>query len=101
MYQGVVNLVAFVYLFLANQISGRQLVAETDRLVSGDLIDGLPDECMDDFEVLHEKMSLCVWDKRTYDESPGLYIDGSELRVHVEAFINKWGKVLAELICKK
>ena len=101
MYQGVVGLVAFIYLYLANQITGRQLVAEIDRLVSGDFINGLSDECMDDFDDLHENMTLCVWDKHTYDESPELYINEDELREYVGLFINKWGSILAGLICQK
>ncbi len=101
MYSGVTILIAFIYLFLANHISGRQLVSEIDRLVSGDLIDGLSDECMNDFDELHENMSMCVWDKQTYDESPGLYINENELREFVEDFISRWGSMIAELICTK
>ena len=101
MYQGIVTMIAFIYLFLANKISGRQLVTEIDWLVSEDQIDGLPDDCIDAFDDLHEKMSLCVWDKQTYEESPGLYINEAELRDHVQAFIDQWGLMLAELICKK
>ena len=101
MYQGVLGLVAFIYLYLANQVTGRQLVAEIDRLVSDGSINGLPDQCMDEFDDLHEKMSLCVWDKQTYDQSPGLYINESEMRECVEIFIKKWGATLAALIIKK
>ena len=101
MYQGIVSLVAFIYLYLANHVTGRQLVAEIDLLVSSDLIDGIPEECMDEFEGLHESMSLCVWDKQTYDESSELYINEEELREHVESFIGKWGTTLSGLICKK
>lgn len=99
--QGIISMIAFLYLYLANQITGRQLVAEIDRLVSSDLIKGLPDECMDDFDDLHEKMALCVWDKQTYDESPGLYINDEELREYVEKFLGKRGADLAGLVCNK
>jgi hypothetical protein len=101
MYQGIINMIAIIYLFLAGLIPGRKFVSEIDRLVSNDQVDNLPNDCLDDFDILHEKMSLCVWDNRTYDESPNLYINEKELRLSVEAFMNKWGKTLAEIIFNK
>jgi hypothetical protein len=93
-------MIAFLYLYLANQITGRQLVAEIDRLVSDDLIEGLSEECIDDFDGLHEKMALCVWDNQTYDDSPGLYINDEELSGYVEKFLEKWSADIARLVCK-
>ena len=101
MYDGIGHLVLVIYLYLDNKITGRQFVSEVDHLVSSDQINSLPEKCLDEFDKLHENLSLCVWDDKTYDDSVGLYISEEELRETVEHFIQSWGALFSNIICKK
>ncbi|HFD38428.1 MAG TPA: hypothetical protein ENJ31_01060 [Anaerolineae bacterium] len=45
MVNGIAKLIAVIYLYLANFISGREFVKKVDGLVSDDQLTDLPDEC--------------------------------------------------------
>ena len=92
------KLIAVIYLYLANFINGREFVKKIDGLVSGDQLTDLPNECQKSFNDLHEQLALCVWDEKTYNENPRIYINEIEMKKSVDQFISSWGKLLAEKI---
>lgn len=98
MVNGIAKLVAVIYLYSANFISGREFVKKIDGIVSDDHLTSLPSKCREAFDLLHEQLALCVWDERTYNENPSIYISEIEMRKFVDEFICTWGTLLAEEI---
>ena len=92
------KLVANVYLYLAGVISGREFVSRVDSLISSDQLTGLPSVCRDELDALHEVMALCVWDAKTYSESPDVYVREPEMKKMVEEFAANWGSRLSQLL---
>ncbi len=88
--------IALIYLYLAGHVSGRQFVREVDNLVASDQLIELPKECKTEFDLLHTKIALCVWDEQTFLESPHSYIKEPEMEKSVKEFISKWGKLFAQ-----
>ena len=98
MNNGISKLVANVYLYLTGVISGREFVKRVDSLISSDQLTGLPSECRVELDALHEVMAICVWDIKTYSESPGIYVRESEIKKMVEEFVANWAGRLSQLL---
>ena len=95
---GIATLLATLLMYLRDLLPASDAIARVDELVSNDELVGLPDGCSTDFENLHRKFALCVWDDETHRAAPSAYIREPEMRKLTEAFIDKWGRALSREI---
>ena len=94
----IAQLLGLIYGYEQLGLMGRSFVRAVDEIVASAEGLTLPEECQKDFDQLHVKLALCVWDEQTYREAPTAYICESEMRAVVREFVSKWGNTLASMI---